>query len=489
MAYPTITVQPGNYSFNSTINPIIIRATEYTSNTLNLVAQVQVWNTVGMTPPSQWVDYGGKMRCASDLDFPGNFFLNIEDIVNPLTDAWLQSQHGLDNCYAYGGTSWLEFTFTDWEYEGNRLVRVRLQREYLDADGIIQIDPDITTTNRLVIHEGSPPNNMNFRPGVTSWQPYRIAYDSTNQTGKKLYFTNYPRTGFNPRPNVSHNVASSQYIYDFSMKEWEDFPICFYSNPFFTGQTNNVGLETFDAAGVSLNTRLFNYACDADGMQSFMIGPKSLRLYNTPNGAEGTNFENVAQYYITQGSQISSGSVTFSNMATPINVKIDRTCEGAGYKRFAWRNQLGGWDMFSSDGEYREQNSITRDTFQRRIAPYGRKLGAPGYATTWAYGKNNWNNKTIKQGRITSHAMTNVQAKWFSEIGSSQMVYVQMFNKRYNPVPNYTDFDVYEDDWTCQWWTPIIITSKSIKNINTKDRLVKVSFTFEYAVNERFGRM
>ena len=109
----------------------------------------------------------------------------------------------------------------------------------------------------------------------------------------------------------------------------------------------------------------------------------------------------------------------------------------------------------------------------------------------FAYGKNNWSNKTSKRGNVKSHSLTQREAKWFSMIGSSAQVYMKIMDKdsKLNPTPLWNDIDEFEDWNECDFWVPILIKSKSIKNIKSKENYMTIEFNYEYAVDERWGRM
>lgn len=492
MAFVAITTQPKNRSIKSTILPLMLHFSEYSSDTLNVLVQVEVWNGPSGSPPSQWVEVGGKMRCASQLHFAGAFYINLEDICNPLTDAHIHSQQNLQNCYNYGD-DFLDVTFTDWEYKGNRLCRVKVQREYLDAStGLIVVDTDITTSNSFTVHEGAQPNDYNFLGLMGMWDLYYLGYDSSEPDRAMLYYlTNAPRYSI-PRPNMTgYPATGGKWEYRYTLKTDENLMLCMFNWNFFTDQRNKVFIDTYRKDDVLLDMREFWVTNDKDGMHSYMAGPHAFFLQNTPSAAEGnvagSEWENVDYYTIQMASEKTAGGALMIDIVAPIKVTIDRTCKGAGYKKFAWRNQLGGFDMFSSDGSYQERSNTKRDQFQKRIKTVNIK-NHEGAASLFAYGKNNWTNTTSRVGQIVSHNLTTRQAKWFANIGSSAQVYVSVYDKD-NPVPDFVGFSVHEDQWDCQFWTPIIIKSKSIKFIKSKDKTVRVEFTYEYAVNERWGRM
>ena len=63
--------QPTKDFIVSSLLPININYTENTSTTINLVCQVQYWTG------SAWTNWGGQIRCANRLGFPGSFYLDI----------------------------------------------------------------------------------------------------------------------------------------------------------------------------------------------------------------------------------------------------------------------------------------------------------------------------------------------------------------------------------------------------------------------------
>lgn len=481
MAFPTISNAPQSHSWNSTLIPIRFTFTEFTADTLNLLVQVQVWNGAAFTPPSQYVDVGGKMRCASVLNSAGYFELNIEDIANTLTAADIGHQQNLGNCESTG-TGFLVDSYTNWEYYGNRLVRVKVQREYLDGTtGLIEVDPDTTTSDGFNVHAGIAPMKFNYLHLVGNWDIYKLGYKASHSDRKELfYLTNAPRYRV-PRKT---SEPLSYYEYRYKLRTDEQLPVNSLDWPFISGANNRIRVRTYNAAGTLLMLRNYtsvitNYK---DGFHSLLMGPHDLIKGATPIVAEGTDFSVVSYYTIHWDAETTAGGgVYIDNIASRIRVDIDRTCAPIGRKRFAWRNQLGGWDMFTSNGVYKERNEVKRNTFTKRLT-------AAETTSLMAYGKNNWSNETTKSGSIISHKMTKREAIWFSEIGSSQVVYMQIFNQHYEHVPNFLDEELHEDMWNCLHWVPIIITSKTIKVLNTDDKFAKVEFNFQYAVNERFGR-
>ena len=485
MAFVSIGNQPQANSINSTLLPITLTMSEATANTLNVIVQVWVWNSGG-----PWVEVGGKMRCASRFDLAGQFYINIEDICNPLTDAHLYTQNALQNCYEYGD-DFISRTLTDWEYYGNRLVKCVVQREYLDATtGLIVVDPDETTSNSFTIHEGAQPNSMNFMNLMGNWDVYQLAYDSSyTSRGFLFYLTNAPRYRV-PRSTIGGSFISEEYRY--KLKTDEELILCGWFWEYFSAQKHKFTSKTYDVVGTLLNTRTVEIDGDDDGMQTMMVGPFAFFLQNTPIASEGNVagswFSEVSYYTLESASEKTSGGSYQNDIAAPIKVTIDRNCKGIGYKRFAWRNQLGGWDMFSSDGTYTERTDVKRDQFEKRI-PTVTATSFTGDDSLWSYGKNNWNNVSEKKGTIVSQNLTQREAAWFANIGSSAQVYMKIFNNKYDPQPQFTYTEMFEDDHKCHYWVPIIITTKSIKSIKTNDKYVTVEFSFAYAVNERWGRL
>ena len=498
MAFVSIATQPKAYSINSSLLPVVLNMTEGSADTLNVVVQVYVWNGPAQTPPSTWVEVGGKMRAASRLDVAGSFYINIEDIINPYTDANLYSIYTLPNCPSRGSDDrYISSTHTDWEYIGNRLFRVAVQREYLDAaTGLITLDPDTTTSNPFTGHEGVQQIDWNFKRMVGNWENFELTYDPLMADRKWLFIlNNVPR--YASRAGGEFAFLNE---YRATMKEDEDFAYCAWLWTYVHPNVINarIRLLTYDKSDVLLTTRTFYIDGDRDAMQSFMCGPKSTFAYNLPSIAEGQNvgqeFINVAYYYIhCDAEKASGGGLYWDDIAAPFRINVDRTCKGMGYKRFMWRNQLGGWDAFTSDGIANESIMVARQEFQKRIlATSGGgddKWQLPN--NLFAYGKNNWSNKTSKQGQVKSHSLTQREAKWFSMIGSSSQVYMKIMDKdsKINPTPLWNNIAEFEDWNECDFWIPIIIKSKSIKNTKSEDNYMKVEFNYEYAVDERWGRM
>ena len=49
---------------------------------------------------------------------------------------------------------------------------------------------------------------------------------------------------------------------------------------------------------------------------------------------------------------------------------LNRKCDGKGYLRFVFKNQLGGYDFLSSRGEYRIKNKAEFTDFEQSLGFY-----------------------------------------------------------------------------------------------------------------------
>jgi len=496
MAFVTITSQPANRDIVSSLLPVVYNFSELTADTLNVVVQVQVWNGATMSPASQWVDVGGKMRCASLLNNAGYFYINIEDIINPYTDAHVYHQTRLGTCDGIAsGTDFVDRTLTMWEYYGNRLFRIRVQREYLDGtSGLITLDPNITDSNWCTGHEGAQKNEWNFKEMMGDWDNFKLGYDSGNTTRGYLFLLNNVPRYRHPRFVVDGESPAIPNQYELSMKTDEDFIYCFFAWDYVADVKNRIELLTYNKSDTLLNTRQFEFDADKDGMKSFMCGVRSMFARNVPNAAEGntagSEFENVAYYKLKHDCEQTPAGTWRENIAAPMRINIDRTCKGKGYRRFMWRNQLGGWDTFTSDGKYEESTKIQRDTYQKRIPAQGAPVDER-FTSLFTYGKSNWSNQTTKVGKIVSHNLTAREAEWFGMIASSAQVYVKILRDGdlVNPRPIWRDAESFEDWNECDFWTPVIIKTKTIKHYKSTDKYQKIEFQFEYVVNERWGRL
>jgi hypothetical protein len=197
--------------------------------------------------------------------------------------------------------------------------------------------------------------------------------------------------------------------------------------------------------------------------------------------AEGTDFENVTEYEVVNAINTDTGGWMASSRW---RFKVDRTCvDEMVYRRFLWKNQLGGWDMFSSAGTFESRRQTKHETFQKNL---GNSSG-----TLTDYGVNNWITTEDQVMKVTSQHMTNAEAMWFSKIVNSAFTYVRVDMKADLDGQIFANFDSYEtwrEAGTCNGWAMIVIRSNSVKIRKTTKRTQKVSFEYQFARRDVYPR-
>jgi len=478
MAFPTITIQPKNESINSSLYPINFTIVESTPDTLNILSQVEYWNG------SAWTTWGGQMRCSPNLDFAGYYDLNIADLVNSLPKSDASGFRSLGDGGCFGGAIG-QLEQIDWESVSNWKVRIQTQREYLDTGtGFIEVDSDITQSNSFYIHEGAAPF-IQFSHGSSGIQEsltfgsYLMQQNTTDAANSWLWLTDNIYQANNPQ---------HRWDYTTKIRKTEQFYLHTFNGRLLTGITldNKLQITTFHRNGTPLGIRnvTWNFPPNNDGMQSIDVGFRSIMGAYVPNGAEGPNFDYVASYeVVNKVANAANTSLGCSSLTWVF--KIDRTCRPKSYQRFMWKNQLGGFDMFSSEGKLESRRKIKRSRFERRRTRLDWK-------NVESYGKNNWLNKEEKTFKIETQNLRAKEAKWFSKIGASALVYLRVdLVSKDNPVAfgNFTSWENLRDSGQCNSYVPIIINSNSIKIRNTSKQFSKVSFEYQFAVSDLYPRM
>jgi len=484
MAAPIITIQPRGIV--STLAPIFYQCTESTANTLNVVAQLQY----DATGSGGWTDWGGKMRLASTLVASTTFQLDAGDVFNSLPKGQAEdmSRLGSGCCYG-GGHSTLGQDF--WFLKSNWHVRAIFQREYLDAaTGFIELDPDETESNVVTIHEGLPPRIQSQRQSslvVTSaWQfgAYYMQFDPLNGTeGNWLWLT-----------DAIHNTRSdfggytTKKNYKVRIRPTEQFLISTFNGELASGITdeNVLTIRTFDQTGSMLETREINWSQGNtnDGMQTMDVGFRTIICALEPIVTEGTDFENVTHYEVYNAVKSDTGAWKAS---TRWWFTIDRTCvEQNAYRRFLWKNQLGGWDMFSSEGTFESKRQTKHETFTKRLV-----AGGQAQPQLYHYGKNNWITIEDQVHKITTHALTDSEAMWFSKIVNSAFTYVRVDMEATLGGQIFGTWDSYEtwrDGSDCNGWAMIVIKTNTMRIRRTSKKTQRITFEYSFARRDVYPR-
>jgi hypothetical protein len=473
MAAPNISVEPTGIV--STLEPIFYQYTEFTPNTLNIVCQLQYF--VG----GVWTNWGGRMRTAPMLEFAGYFQLNASDVFNSLPKGEATDIRQLgDGCCYDGAIGQLPQSI--WQYISNWEIRVVAQREYLDvATGFIELDPDETISRITIAHEGSQPKRNqlwnSIIPASQVFAEFVMQQDPNESRSYWLWLTDaiWQKNNSNRDPH-----------YDVNIRESEQFYISTFNGRLDASITQNNYLEynTFDVSGNLLASRQVTWqgGMSNNYMQTIDVGFRSIKCIwgDNPQGGESLDLTNVAFYVVTNW--VSRSNNTGYSPSVQWKFKVDRTCKPKSYQRFLWKNQLGGWDMFSSEGKLTTRRKMKHERFEKRMG-MNPHLGS--------YGSNNWVNTEEEILQIETQAMTKADAMWFSKIGASSFTYLRLdMNSEFNPQV-YGTFSTYEnwrDSGKCNDYIPIVINSSSIKIINTTKKLQKISFEYQLAARNLYPR-
>ena len=476
MATPTIQIQPRGIV--SSLDAIYYQFSEYTADTLNIVVQLQ-YDTTGA---GNWVNWGGRMRCAPKLNQAGIYQLFVQDVLNslPKSDVDDLPQLGSGCCYS-GAIGLLPQKF--WAGISNWKCRVVAQREYIDAaTGFVELDPDEVTSVQIIIHEGSQPRRNKLWQSIVTdshqFAEFLMQQSTTDNRTSWLWLTDciWQR-------NRKTNAAT----YYVNIRDTEQFYINTFVGRLLGGitQTTDLVIYTYDHNGMSLASRSINWNAGMtnDGMQTIDVGFRSYAcsFRNDPQGGELSDFSNVGSYKVMN--LVSDSTNTTHVRSSVWNFKVIRTCKPDSYQRFLWKNQLGGWDMFSSEGKFTSRRKIKHETYEKRYARGERAL--------YNFGKNNWVNTEDEVMQIETQPITQAEAMWFSKIGSSAFTYLRIdMESKYNPQA-YGTFDEYEtwrDAGKCNDYIPIVINSSSIKITDTNKRHQKVSFEYQLATRNLYPR-
>jgi hypothetical protein len=294
-----------------------------------------------------------------------------------------------------------------------------------------------------------------------------------------------------------------EFIYNAHTSPLEQYYIWCYNSDLLSGTTdfNKLTITTHNADGGYLNTHTFDWNAAIFGGYSNAgrnycdVGWRTLMSTLVFNGIEGsTQGDNVDHYYVWNvvgnGGQYGSTKWKFN---------IDRSCVkmanplGA-WTRFMWKNQMGGFDMFTVNGRVKTERKFKPSTYEKRQTVTG---------VAGDRGKQNYQTAVEYRHKITTHEMDNLDGEWLSKMIASPQTYVRYeideFQNGNNSVnnltgmdaPAYTNFDISFDNFDgsrCNKWVPIVISTKSIQISTTKENRIKLKFTYKYSVDNLFVR-
>ena len=147
-----IDIEPAGSKICSTLIPLVLEVTETTSNTTNIIASCYWTDQISLAE----TQIGAKYRLAPNLANADKFIFDSSEIFNSLTKYTLNDA---PNNFKLGAnvTAVDPLGISNWKDIATWKVRVKFQREYLDAStGLIVLDPTFTNSTYFYIHEGSP---------------------------------------------------------------------------------------------------------------------------------------------------------------------------------------------------------------------------------------------------------------------------------------------------------------------------------------------
>lgn len=468
-----ITRQPKLKKLCSTLVPLIFTATEYTANTTNIVATCYLTNQTTAVE----TQISGKFRMAPSLTQLDTFHFDSSEIFNSITKYTLKDYPGNIKLGTNGGSLITQKVWTD---VATYYVRVKFQREYLDAaTGLIVLEPFTTDSNYFYIHEGCPErswlNDMVLNNGGNNgsiFEFFDFKYSVDNLTNR--YFTNYPI--------VTRKISGNRRMSNVKIHETESYMLMFVAPP-DTGlcSQSEIYIKTYSDDFITLlNTHVINIVEDPN-MQSVLVGFRDIKNGFTPIVGEGTDFANVKNYSVSFNvGYDNGGACAIIENATRYDFNVDRSCiENGGYMRFAFKNMLGGYDMVSSRGSYINKTKNKFQTFEK-------SLGYEDWNDSMEFGKSNWSNTNISSFSVTTQSLTPENAQHFAEMFSSTQVYLRVKNDSYKKISN-TDSTITALEQP-YYYEPIVITAGSQNIINSTGNTQKLSFSFDMAVNQRNPR-
>ena len=475
--------QPTKDFIVSSLLPININYTENTSTTINLVCQVQYWTG------SAWTNWGGQIRCANRLGFPGSFYLDISDLVCGLPQGDLTDLNGLGSGpYCWGG-SYTVFRETLWEYKSDWKVRVNAQREYLSSStGLIKLSDTVKQSNSFYVHQGATSlGQAKFAtriPGDKSLEAYNHRQVALN-TGynwqwmtDNQYQNRYPKV-----PGLMSTGYQLLQEYRTEITPDEQFYISCINGQLGNGfNPNKLIIKTINGTIIAnSHTHVWSTPPQNDGYVSIDVGLRSLIGILTPNVDEGVDFERVTHYYVYN--KLDGAQAGSTGLSLPWRFDVDRSCSPMGldnpYRRFAWKTKLGSYDMFSSKGMVKIKKKVKSRQFEKRLGPTGYQ----------DHGDTKYQATTEEVTTVESHEISDIAANWFSCIAESVEVWLRVDTQgklKRGEVDglgffNFDETEDWRDDSRCNSWMPIIILSKSVTIFKTGDNTNRVKFDYTLA--------
>lgn len=459
-----INIQPVTNTMVSTLLPIKTQIVDTTASTINIIA------TAYYDDGGTDVQIGGTYRCAPNLDFPDYFVFDPSEIFNTLTKYTLK-----DYLPTIGGlVGSIQATAFNWGDVANWRVRVKFQREFINAQGLVEIDPTPYYSNYFYVHEGCPNREWLTTmvtaqgSGYSTFASFTANY-SINHNSKR-YLTNYPIT-----PNFDRSRS------EVTIRRNESYMLSAFFPPINPSLSYKVEFRTFGDTGNTLNIHEVNISGATDrNMTSFMCGMRDIINGLTANANEGSEFINVAQYRVRVLAQSSNTAPPlYQSSLTDYFFTVDKKCAGKGYMRFAFKNMLGGYDLISSTGAVQRK-------VKNKFSDFEKSTGYSAWNQPMEFGDINWANENFEMFTVTTQPLREEYAEHFAEMFSSVDVYLREENNAFKTI-NFPDQSINQIEQPFLFY-PIKIKGATIEKWKSTNNFVKLKFSFERSINQRNPR-
>tara|TARA_R110000850_G_scaffold166116_14_gene291295 strand:+ start:866 stop:2281 length:1416 start_codon:yes stop_codon:yes gene_type:complete len=466
-----IDIEPAGSKICSTLIPLVLEVTETTSNTTNIIASCY-WTDQTSSTETQ---IGAKYRLAPNLANADKFIFDCSEIFNSLTKYTLNDA---PNNFKLGAnvTAVDPLGISNWKDIATWKVRVKFQREYLDATtGLIVLDPTFTNSNYFYIHEGSPEQKWLTQIVKSNGQTdsvfdaFRLSYQTAGQMEVRRLLTNYPIF-------ISNSTSRSSNV---TIHESEQYLLSFFPNlSIYDDYRIMIGTQNFAGALINAHSIILN---ESQNLFTACVGFRDLKNSFTPNALEGTDFINVGSYVvIIQSSNTVGGGGTYLNQSTNFNFKVDRSCiKNVGYLRFCFKNMLGGFDMVTSRGKYNKK-------VKNKFSEFEQSLGYYSWTESESFGNSNWANENAVRYSVKTQPMKPENAAHFSEMFSSTDVYLREANN--SSIKILDNVEALNSINVPYKFNSIFITAGSQTILKSDNNLVVLEFEFTMSVNQRNPR-
>tara|TARA_R100000655_G_scaffold24_2_gene142 strand:+ start:6172 stop:7467 length:1296 start_codon:yes stop_codon:yes gene_type:complete len=420
---------------------------------------------------------GGDFRMAPRFGFTDLFYFDASEIFNTITKFTLDD---MNNSYQVGQSN-LTYSelFNVWDCNATWKVYVNFYIESVDADGLVSVDWDNPVkSNEFYVHEGSPSQEWINAPLVTNngtsfsgsaLDMFNMYYQADRKS--KMFLTNYP---------IKKDAGTTTPYSNVTIKPSESYMLSFFAKDNSPNVGYKVVVKTY-AGTTLLNTHTNAHTADIN-YTTFLCGWLDMFASGalTANSAEGTFFSNVDNYTVAihAGSSASSGSEVLNS--TLYKFKLDRSCKGKGYLRFCFKNQLGGFDMVTSEGSYITKRKSEFERFQRT-------QGYEEWTNPMYFGESNWAGENQMLYSVTTQLMRKELAQHFSEMMMSTQVYLDFNQQDLKNKVDSTNFTTILRN-TPSYYKPIKLNQQTVRIINTNDNAYKLKFDFAISINQKTPR-